>query len=181
MTTTKSTTHPLTWLIRFAKKTFQCGQNCGSNFFPCVIALPGRRSKRKTPVSRWPPKGALFATLSFLCLVVAGVSDVLLPSTPVPAINNASREPLIIYRPHWSRFWGCVRLVLLLEALKRYLVHLEEPVIALLFFIAYQKLTWARSSHLFHHGYEIIAPTHSLLVVNCRADHQYRCKPALPR
>jgi tellurite resistance protein TerC len=50
-----------------------------------------------------------------------------------------------------------------LEALKRFLVHLEKSVIALLFFIA-GKLALNATNHLFHHGYSI-DPNTSLAVV----------------
>jgi len=50
-----------------------------------------------------------------------------------------------------------------LEALKRYLVHLEKAVIALLFFIAV-KLGLNATDHMFHHGFKI-DPNTSLLIV----------------
>lgn len=51
----------------------------------------------------------------------------------------------------------------MLEALKRYLVHLEKSVIALLFFIA-GKLALNATDHLFGHGISI-DPNTSLIVV----------------
>jgi tellurite resistance protein TerC len=108
-------------------------------------------------------KGAIFATPLFLCLVVAEVSDVLFAFDSVPAVIAVSREPLIVYSAMLFAILGLRTMYFVLEALKRYLVHLEKAVIALLFFIAI-KLGLNATDHLFHHGYSISANT-SLLIV----------------
>jgi tellurite resistance protein TerC len=108
-------------------------------------------------------KGTIFATPLFLCLVVAEVSDVLFAFDSVPAIIAVSREPLIVYSAMLFAILGLRTLYFVLEALKRYLVHLEKAVIALLFFIAI-KLGLNATNHLFDHGYSISANT-SLLIV----------------
>ncbi|MDE9500037.1 tellurium resistance protein TerC, partial [Xenorhabdus bovienii] len=74
-----------------------------------------------------------------------------------------SREPLIVYSAMMFAILGLRTLYFVLEALKKYLVHLEKAVIVLLFFIAI-KLGLNASEHIFHHGYSISATT-SLLVV----------------
>ena len=58
---------------------------------------------------------------------------------------------------------GLRTMYFVLEALKRYLVHLEKAVVALLFFIA-GKLALNATNHLFHHGYDI-DPNTSLIIV----------------
>lgn len=108
-------------------------------------------------------KGALFATPLFLCLVVVEVSDVLFAFDSVPAVIAVSREPLIVYSAMLFAILGLRTLYFVLEALKRYLVHLEKAVVVLLFFIA-AKLGLNATDHLFHHGISIDANT-SLVVV----------------
>ncbi len=74
-----------------------------------------------------------------------------------------SREPLIVYSAMLFAILGLRTLYFVLEALKRYLVHLEKSVVVLLFFIA-AKLGLNATDSLFHHGYSIDANT-SLVVV----------------
>ena len=78
---------------------------------------------------------AWFATPLFLCLVVVEVSDVLFAFDSVPAVIAVSREPLIVYSAMLFAILGLRTLYFVLEALKRYLVHLEKAVVVLLFFI----------------------------------------------
>jgi tellurite resistance protein TerC len=108
-------------------------------------------------------KGGLFATPLFLCLVVVEVSDVLFAFDSVPAVIAVSREPLIVYSAMLFAILGLRTLYFVLEALKRYLVHLEKAVIVLLFFIA-AKLGLNATDHLFHHGISI-DPNTSLIIV----------------
>jgi len=105
----------------------------------------------------------LFATPLFLCLVVVEVSDVLFAFDSVPAVIAVSREPLIVYSAMLFAILGLRTMYFVLEALKRYLVHLEKSVIALLFFIAI-KLGLNATDHMFQHGYTIDANT-SLMIV----------------
>ena len=72
-------------------------------------------------------KGSLFATPLFLCLVVIEVSDVLFAFDSVPAVIAVSREPLIVYSAMLFAILGLRTLYFVLEALKRYVVHLERP------------------------------------------------------
>lgn len=95
---------------------------------------------------------------------MAEISDVLFAFDSVPAIIAVSREPLIVFSAMLFAILGLRTLYFVLEALKRYLVHLEKAVIALLFFIAL-KLGLNATNHLFHHGYEISANASLLVVV----------------
>ncbi|NLC22801.1 MAG: TerC/Alx family metal homeostasis membrane protein [Halomonadaceae bacterium] len=110
-------------------------------------------------------KGVFFATPLFLCLTVVEVSDVMFAFDSVPAIIAVSREPLIIYSAMLFAILGLRTMYFVLEALKRFLSHLEKAVVALLFFIA-AKLALNATDHLFHHGYHI-EPNTSLIVVLC--------------
>lgn len=104
-----------------------------------------------------------YATPLFLCVAVIELSDVMFAFDSVPAIIAVSREPLIVYSAMMFAILGLRTLYFVLEALKRYLVHLEKAVIALLFFIA-AKLALNASNHLFDHGLSISANS-SLIVV----------------
>lgn len=108
-------------------------------------------------------KAALYATPLMLCLAVVELSDVMFAFDSVPAVIAVSREPLIVYSAMMFAILGLRTLYFVLEALKKYLIHLEKAVIVLLFFIAI-KLGLNASEHMFHHGYSISATT-SLFVV----------------
>lgn len=108
--------------------------------------------------------GVWFVTPLFLCLAVIELSDVMFAFDSVPAVIAVSREPLIVYSAMMFAILGLRTMYFVLEALKKYLVHLEKAVVALLFFIAI-KLGLNASAHLFHHGYEISANTSLVVVV----------------
>lgn len=108
-------------------------------------------------------KGTWFATPLLLCVAVVEVSDVMFAFDSVPAIIAVSREPLIVYSAMMFAILGLRTMYFVLEALKRYLVHLEKAVIALLFFIS-AKLALNATDHIFHTGWSIDANT-SLIVV----------------
>lgn len=149
---------------RFAKKLFPVWPKLyGGHFFVRRKTLELEVTKPENTGMSLAAKGGLFATPLFLCLVVVEVSDVLFAFDSVPAIIAVSREPLIVYSAMLFAILGLRTLYFVLEALKRYLVHLEKAVIALLFFIAI-KLGLNASGHIFHHGYSI-APSTSLLIV----------------
>ncbi|PHM44988.1 tellurium resistance protein TerC [Xenorhabdus mauleonii] len=113
-------------------------------------------------------KAALYATPLMLCLAVIELSDVMFAFDSVPAVIAVSREPLIVYSAMMFAILGLRTLYFVLEALKKYLVHLEKAVIALLFFIAI-KLGLNASEHIFHHGYSISATTSLLVVIGVLA------------
>ncbi|WP_177431537.1 TerC/Alx family metal homeostasis membrane protein [Pseudomonas huaxiensis] len=149
---------------RFAKKLFPVWPKLyGHNFFVSRKALEVEIQKPENKGMSLAAKGGIFATPLFLCLVVVEVSDVLFAFDSVPAVIAVSREPLIVYSAMLFAILGLRTLYFVLEALKRYLVHLEKAVIVLLFFIA-AKLGLNATDHLFHHGISI-DPNTSLLIV----------------
>lgn len=149
---------------RFAQKLFPVWPKLyGHNFFVSRKALEVELQKPENKGMTLEAKGTLFATPLFLCLVVAEVSDILFAFDSVPAVIAVSREPLIVYSAMLFAILGLRTLYFVLEALKRYLVHLEKSVIVLLFFIAV-KLGLNATDHMFHHGYTIDANT-SLMIV----------------
>jgi len=149
---------------RFASKLFPVWPKLlGGRFFVTRKQLEGEVRKSENKGISLAAKGALFATPLFLCLVVVEVSDVLFAFDSVPAVIAVSREPLIVYSAMLFAILGLRTLYFVLEALKRYLVHLEKAVVVLLFFIA-GKLALNATDHLFHHGYSIDANT-SLFIV----------------
>nr|WP_218626625.1 TerC/Alx family metal homeostasis membrane protein [Pseudomonas sp. dw_358] len=149
---------------RFAARLFPVWPKLyGNQFFVTRKTLEAEILKPEHAGMSLAAKGTIFATPLFLCLVVAEVSDVLFAFDSVPAVIAVSREPLIVYSAMLFAILGLRTLYFVLEALKRYLVHLEKAVIALLFFIAV-KLGLSATDHLFGHGYKIAANA-SLLVV----------------
>ena len=149
---------------RFAQKLFPVWPKLyGHNFFVSRKQLQIELQKPENKGMTLAAKGTIFATPLFLCLVVAEVSDVLFAFDSVPAVIAVSREPLIVYSAMLFAILGLRTMYFVLEALKRYLVHLEKSVVALLFFIAI-KLGLNATDHMFHHGYTIDANT-SLLIV----------------
>lgn len=148
---------------RFAHKLFPVWPKLyGHNFFARRAELQAELRKPEN-AGMTLAKGALFATPLFLCLVVVEVSDVMFAFDSVPAVIAVSREPLIVYSAMMFAILGLRTMYFVLEALKRYLVHLEKAVVALLFFIA-GKLALNATDHLFHHGYHI-DPNTSLFIV----------------
>lgn len=147
---------------RFARKVLPVWPRLhGHDFFVRRAALSEELKKSENShVSR---KGLYLATPLFLCLVVVEVSDVMFAFDSVPAVIAVSREPLIVYSAMMFAILGLRTMYFVLEALKRYLVHLEKAVVALLFFIA-GKLALNATDHIFNHGYHI-DPNTSLFVV----------------
>ncbi|MDR0217897.1 MAG: TerC/Alx family metal homeostasis membrane protein [Enterobacteriaceae bacterium] len=113
-------------------------------------------------------KAVLYATPLLLCLAVVELSDVMFAFDSVPAVIAVSREPLIVYSAMMFAILGLRTLYFVLEALKKYLVHLEKAVIVLLFFIAI-KLGLNASESMFHHGYSISATTSLFVVIGVLA------------
>jgi tellurite resistance protein TerC len=149
---------------RFASKLFPVWPKLlGGRFFVARRQLEAEVRKPENQGISLATKGTLFATPLFLCLVVVEVSDVLFAFDSVPAVIAVSRDPLIVYSAMLFAILGLRTLYFVLEALKRYLAHLEKAVIVLLFFIA-AKLGLNATNHLFHHGYTIDANT-SLIIV----------------
>lgn len=149
---------------RFAHKLFPVWPKLyGHNFFVSREKLEVEVQKPENQEFSLATKGAIFATPLFLCLVMIEFSDILFAFDSVPAVIAVSREPLIVYSAMLFAILGLRTLYFVLEALKRYLVHLEKAVIVLLFFIA-GKLALNATNHLFHHGISI-SPNTSLVIV----------------
>ncbi|MBR9828603.1 MAG: TerC/Alx family metal homeostasis membrane protein [Oceanospirillales bacterium] len=149
---------------RFAQKLFPVWPKLyGHNFFVSRKKLEIEVQKPENSGISLATKSKIFATPLLLCLFVVEVSDVLFAFDSVPAVIAVSREPLIVYSAMLFAILGLRTLYFVLEALKRYLVHLEKAVIVLLFFIA-GKLALNATNHLFHHGISI-DPDTSLLIV----------------
>lgn len=149
---------------RFAHKLFPVWPKLyGHNFFVSRKELEVEIKKPEHKGMTLATKGKFFATPLFLCVVVVEVSDILFAFDSVPAVIAVSREPLIVYSAMMFAILGLRTMYFVLEALKRYLVHLEKSVIALLFFIA-GKLALNATNHIFHHGYSI-DPNTSLAIV----------------
>ncbi len=109
-------------------------------------------------------KARYYATPLLLCLAVVELSDIMFAFDSVPAVIAVSKEPLIVYSAMMFAILGLRTLYFVLEAMKKYLVHLEKAVIVLLFFIA-AKLGLNATSHIFNHDYTISAITSLIVVV----------------
>lgn len=102
-------------------------------------------------LKRW---GGWFCTPLFLCLVIIETTDVMFAFDSVPAVIAVSREPLIVYSAMMFAVMGLRSMYFVLDALRRYLIHLEKAVTVLLFFIAF-KLAAGASLHLWGFGIDI--------------------------
>lgn len=104
------------------------------------------------------------ATPLFLCLAVIEISDVMFAFDSVPAVIAVSKEPIIVYSAMMFAILGLRTMYFVLEALKKYLIHLEKAVIFLLFFIGF-KLALSASNHFLHHRWEISANLSLIIVI----------------
>jgi tellurite resistance protein TerC len=149
---------------RYGSKLFPAWPKLhGHDFFVKRAVLQEELKKPENQSMTLAQKGMWFSTPLFLCVVVVEISDILFAFDSVPAVIAVSKEPLIVYSAMMFAILGLRTMYFVLEALKRFLVHLEKSVIALLFFIA-GKLALNATNHLFHHGYSI-DPNTSLAVV----------------
>lgn len=126
------------------------------------------KPKNKDLVINSSAKATIFATPLLLCLAVIEISDVMFAFDSVPAVIAVSREPLIIYSAMMFAILGLRSMYFVLDALKRYLVHLEKSVMVILFFIAL-KLFLNATDHLWGHGYNISASTSLIIVLTILA------------
>ncbi len=108
----------------------------------------------------------VFATPAFLCLMTIETSDVMFAFDSVPAVIAVTQEPLLVYAAMIFAILGLRSLYFVLAALTRYLVYLEQSVVALLFFIAF-KLALQSGEHVFGWDFLHISPNTSLLVILC--------------
>ena len=154
---------------RFASKLFPVWPKLyGHNFFVNRNQLQVELQKPENKGMTLVQKGFWFSTPLFLCVCVVEISDVLFAFDSVPAIIAVSKEPLIVYSAMLFAILGLRTMYFVLEALKRYLVHLEKAVIALLFFIA-GKLALNATNHIWHHGYSIDPNTSHAIVMGVLA------------
>ena len=142
----------------------------GHNFFINKKQVNEELAKpeNKDLVVKSSAKATIFATPLFLCLAVIEISDVMFAFDSVPAVIAVSREPLIIYSAMMFAILGLRSMYFVLDALKRYLVHLEKSVMVILFFIAL-KLFLNATDHLWGHGYNISATTSLIIVLTILA------------
>ena len=121
-------------IVRVAKRLFPVFPRLvGVKFFVDrpeaeAIAREDANVRLEAGVQRW-------MTPAFVCLLVIEGSDVLFAVDSVPAVIAVSREPLIVYTAMIFAVLGLRSLYFIVEALTKYLRHLERAVIAVLFFI----------------------------------------------
>jgi len=106
-------------------------------FFPVHNLLDGHNFFTKV---REGPKHVWKATPLFLCLVVVEISDLMFAFDSVPAVIAITREPFLVYTSNIFAILGLRSLYFLLAAAKRFLVHLEKAVIAILVYIGLKML-----------------------------------------
>lgn len=103
------------------------------------------------------------ATPLFLCLVIIETTDVMFAFDSVPAVIAVSKEPLIVYSAMIFAVLGLRSMYFVLDAMRKYLIHLEKSVIILLFFIAF-KIAGEALYHITGYGLQISVYT-SLAVI----------------
>ena len=102
--------------------------------------------------------GRWHMTPLFLCLIMVEMADVMFAFDSVPAIIAITQEPFLVYTSNIFAILGLRSMYFLLAAAKRYLIHLEKAVIAILAFIGIKMLVQVfTGSHL--------SPKYSLTVV----------------
>ena len=104
-----------------------------SRFMPVSNTLDGHNFFTKIN-ARW------HMTPLFLCLVTVEIADVMFAFDSVPAIIAITQEPFLVYTSNIFAILGLRSMYFLLAAAKRYLVHLEKAVIAILAFIGIKML-----------------------------------------
>lgn len=135
-------------LVRVFKRFFPVFPKLvGSDFFidrPAAerLAAADPTIKLAAGVQRW-------MTPAFVCLLVVEGSDVLFSGDSVPAIIAVTKEPLIVYTAMIFAVLGLRSLYFVVEALTKYMVHLEKAVIFVLFFIA-AKMFVDAGEHILH-------------------------------
>lgn len=119
------------WSVRLTQRFLPVAHHLhGHDFFVREAARPDE------------PGGRLIwkATPLFLCLVVVELSDVMFAFDSIPAIIAITQDPFLVYTSNIFAILGLRSLYFLMAAAKRYLVHLEKAVIAILAFIGLKML-----------------------------------------
>lgn len=119
------------WAVRFTQRVV-----------PVAHHLHGHDFFVKEPAHADQPGGKLVwkATPLLLCLVVVEISDVMFAFDSIPAIIAITQDPFLVYTSNIFAILGLRSLYFLMAAAKRYLVHLEKAVIAILAFIGVKML-----------------------------------------
>ena len=119
------------WAVRFTQR-----------ILPVSHRLHGHDFFVKEPAHADQPGSALIwkATPLLLCLVVVEISDVMFAFDSIPAIIAITQDPFLVYTSNIFAILGLRSLYFLMAAAKRYLVHLEKAVIAILAFIGVKML-----------------------------------------
>lgn len=126
----------------------------GHKFFASKAEIESELEKPENKGIILKRTGAYFCTPLFLCLVIIETTDVMFAFDSVPAVIAISREPLVVYSAMMLAVLGLRSMYFVLDAMRKYLVHLEKAVVILLFFIAI-KLAGSASLHLFGVGFDI--------------------------
>ena len=111
---------------RFAKSSSPYGPGCTATIFREPQAARGGSTDGRAGHEPQRPKAACSLRRCSSAFVIE-VSDVLFAFDSVPAVIAVSREPLIVYSAMLFAILGLRTLYFVLEALKRYVVHLERP------------------------------------------------------
>lgn len=107
---------------------------------------------------------ARYATPAFVCMLLVEASDVMFAFDSVPAVIAVTREPVLIYSAMLFAVLGLRSLYFLLNALTRWLVHLEKSVVLLLFFVGAKLMLHAANELFRWPGYEP-TPQQSIVVI----------------
>ncbi|SOC26537.1 TerC/Alx family metal homeostasis membrane protein [Thalassospira xiamenensis] len=136
----------------------------GHNFFASKKTVEAELAKPENQGMSVVRRAAFYATPMFLCLVCIEFSDVLFAFDSVPAVIAVTKDPLLVYSAMMFAILGLRSMYFVLDALQRYMAHLEKAIIVLLFFIAF-KLTISAANHMFGWPGFTIDPNVSLAIV----------------
>jgi len=114
------------WAVRWTQKFIPVHPRLNGHDFFIKAEHKGKEVWKATPL--------------FLCLIVVEFSDVMFAFDSVPAIIAITSDPFLVYTSNIFAILGMRSLYFLLAAAKRYLVHLEKAVIAILAFIGVKML-----------------------------------------
>lgn len=119
------------WAVTWTQRVLPVSHHLhGHDFF---VKEPARPDQPESPLV-WK------ATPLLLCLVVVEMSDVMFAFDSIPAIIAITQDPFLVYTSNIFAILGLRSLYFLMAAAKRYLVHLEKAVIAILAFIGVKML-----------------------------------------
>lgn len=101
--------------------------------------------------------GVRMITPLFLTLCVVEISDVMFAFDSVPAVIAITQDPFLVYTSNIFAILGLRSMYFVLEAAKKYLIHLEKAVIGILVFIGAKMIASFAGFH--------ISPNLSLAIV----------------